>query len=140
MILLKKIRNSPLFLSFLKYGIVGIIGTAVHTLVLTLCVEILKVIPVLSTVIGFLASLVISYKLNSIWTFSNHSKHKMDFIKYAAICSFGLLINMAIMFVTVNLLNASYLIGQLVSVIVVPIFNFLFSRYWVFTIKQTNNH
>ncbi len=130
--LLKKLREYPEIFNFFQYGFVGLLGTIVHTGVLALSVEYLKIIPVLATVIGFVFSLVLSYVLNSKWTFKRNSKTKNSFIKYTITCSIGLLLNIIIMFVIVNILEYSYLFGQLTAIVLVPIFNYSLSRYWVF--------
>lgn len=130
-------QKYPSLISFIQYGIVGVLGTTVHTIVLALCVELLSIVPVISTIIGFVCSLVISYIINATWTFKgNNSNVKESFIKYALTCTFGLLINLIIMYTVVNMAGKSYLIGQLIAVIVVPIFNFTISRFWVF--KSSN--
>ncbi|WP_018753875.1 GtrA family protein [Paenibacillus sanguinis] len=122
--------KSKTFLNFIKYGLVGVLGTIVHTAILTLCVEFLNINPKYSTVLGFIGSLILSFKLNSIWTFKGT---KNSFFKYAAVCSVGLLLNVFIMILFVDILRYSYLIGQGVAIILIPIFNFTLSRYWVFS-------
>lgn len=74
--IIRNIRKNPTLISFIQYGIIGIIGTIVHTIVLTACVELFGVIPVVSTILGFLCSLIISYILNSMWTFKRSKKIK----------------------------------------------------------------
>ncbi|MEK4360315.1 GtrA family protein [Paenibacillus sp. FSL M7-1455] len=119
--------------NFFKYGIVGIIGTAIHTGVLAFAVEQLSFSPLFGTILGFVFSLITSYFLNLSWTFKLKTKSKNSFVKYAIVCSLGLIINVLIMFVIVNLFELWYLIGQLVSILVVPLFNFVLSQIWVFT-------
>ncbi|MDQ0089972.1 putative flippase GtrA [Paenibacillus anaericanus] len=138
--MLKKLREYPVIINFIQYGFVGVLGTVIHTAVLALFVEYFNVIPVLSTFIGFLFSLVASYRLNSVWTFKQRNRNKNSFIKYTIACSAGLVINVAIMFIVVDLLKYSYLIGQFISIIIVPVFNFSLSRYWVFNLNEKGTH
>ncbi len=125
------VEKHPELIKFNQYALVGVIGTLVHTVVLTISVELFKMAPIYSTMLGFIFSLVISYKLNSIWTFSTTVSIDV-FFKYVATCLIGLLVNVLIMFVTVNMLNLYYLYGQLIAIAVVPVFNFTVSRLWVF--------
>ncbi|QOT09877.1 GtrA family protein [Paenibacillus sp. JNUCC32] len=125
------VEKHPELIKFIQYALVGVIGTLVHTVVLTISVELFKMAPIYSTMLGFIFSLVISYKLNSIWTFSTTVSIDV-FFKYVATCLIGLLVNVLIMFVTVNMLNLYYLYGQLIAIAVVPVFNFTVSRLWVF--------
>lgn len=126
-----KTQNQVL-LDFIRYGIVGLLGTVVHTLVLAISVEYFHFAPVFGTMLGFVFSLLLSYYLNAKWTFRNNHKNKKSFIKYTITCLLGLSINVCIMFVIVNLLGYWYVLGQIVAILIVPLFNYTISRYWVF--------
>lgn len=53
----------------MKYGAVGVLGTLLHVGVLVLLVEWLGMNPIISSAIGFLLVLIVSYILNLLWTF-----------------------------------------------------------------------
>ncbi|MBD8500987.1 GtrA family protein [Paenibacillus arenosi] len=129
--------NKNAISGFLKYGLVGVIGTIVHSGMLALMVEVFEMHPIGGTIIGFVFSLVISYVLNSIWTFKQANSSTTIFVKYALVCSCGLLLNIFIMYITVDIFNLSYIIGQGVAIILVPIFNYMINRYWVFNENKT---
>lgn len=131
----KGLKIKGIIRNFVKYGMVGVIGTVVHTAILTLCVELLDIRAIYSTILGFIGSLVLSYKLNSIWTFKENNNTSFSFLKYLVVCLSGLLINVLIMFLTVDVFHSSYIIGQGIAIIVVPIFNFTLSQYWAFSAK-----
>ncbi|WP_435922662.1 GtrA family protein [Paenibacillus sp. DYY-L-2] len=130
--LLNIIKKESTFSKFIKYGLVGVLGTLTHTLVLTLCVEFFACPAVLGTIIGFIFSLIVSFKLNTSWTFSNVAGSNLNFVKYALTCSMGLLINVVIMYVIVDIFKMWYLLAQFSSIIIVPIFNFTLTKKWVF--------
>lgn len=134
--LIDKFKQNNNVTKFVKYGFVGVLGTLVHTTILTISVEILHISPILSTVLGFMGSLILSFKLNSMWTFKGDSRTKYSFLKYIIICLIGLLINVCIMTLIVKVLHSTYLIGQGISILVVPIFNFILSSYWAFSKKM----
>lgn len=134
----QKVMNNTSLVNFIQYGLVGILGTIVHTSILAFSVEILIFPAVLATTIGFLFSLVLSYYLNSMWTFKKRRRSKHSFIKYALTCSIGLIINVFIMFVIADILELWYMVGQVISIIVVPLFNFNISRRWAFEVKKEN--
>lgn len=137
--LINTIRKYPTIVNFIQYGIVGIMGTIIHTSILTICVELFSIRPLISTVIGFLFSLIASYILNSFWTFKSASMQKGSFLKYSITCLLGLLINMVIMYLVVDIANNSYLLAQFLAVVIVPIFNFTLSKYWVFNSVKVNS-
>ncbi|MUG47204.1 GtrA family protein [Paenibacillus woosongensis] len=137
--LINIIKKYPIIINFIQYGIVGVIGTIIHTSVLTICVELFSIRPLISTVIGFLFSLITSYILNSFWTFKSASMQKGSFLKYFITCLLGLIINMVIMYIVVDIANKSYLFAQFIAVVIVPIFNFTLSKYWVFNSIKVNS-
>ena len=115
-----------------KYGIVGLIGTIVHFAVLIALVEWGHIHPVVSSTIGFIIVLVLSYLLNRNWTFSNDHSNNKSFIKYTVVSITGLLLNIFIMFTVVEIVHGSYLIGQCMVMIIVPPSNYLLNYYWTF--------
>lgn len=114
-----------------KYGIIGMAGTVLHTGVIAIGVEIWDLSPVLSSFFGFFLSLLLSYALNSIWTFRSRFDLLL-FWKYAIVCTAGLLLNLSIIYLFNNILGLWYLIGQFVAIVIVPVFNFMLNKLWVF--------
>lgn len=128
------IRSSFLKYPIVKYGIVGLLGTAIHVGILVLLVELFHVPAVTATTIGFIVTLLVSYVLNRTWTFEQTGEGKRtQFLKYALACSCGLLVNAAIMYVTVHWIGWSYITGEVLTTIIVPIHNYIWNRYWIFT-------
>lgn len=126
------------FNQFIKYGLVGIVGTIIHTGTLVVLVEYCNMSPYLASIMGFTLSLIISYFINLKWTFNNNN-NLSTFLKYITVSLSGLCLNMLIMYIFVDLLSVWYLIAQIVTVIIVPISNFIFNKYWAFKKKQYSN-
>ena len=115
-----------------KYGIVGVLGTALPFAALVALVELSGVHPVPASVAGFVLVLVVSFLLNRSWTFAVRDAGSTAFVKYAAVSVTGLLLNTGIMYAAVELLHWKYWIGQLLVVLVVPPCNFLLNALWTF--------
>ncbi|AJS60348.1 GtrA family protein [Paenibacillus sp. IHBB 10380] len=131
--------RSLLRLPLIKYAIVGGLGTGIHFAVLIMLVELWNMNPVVSSIIGFIVVLIISYFLNRIWTFENQqSGYAKQFMKYVIVSCAGMFINTLIMYVTVEWLSISYIVGQLISTVVVPIHNYIWNRRWTFTPETTS--
>ncbi|MCL6601785.1 MAG: GtrA family protein [Paenibacillus sp.] len=128
--------NLLLSSQFVRYGFVGVIGTAVHTGTLWLLTELVGFNPLMSSTIGFLFSLIISYYLNSILTFKKGFNLGV-FLKYFVVSSFGLLVNLSILFTFDHILLMNYMVGQVVSIFVVPVLNFALNKYWAFNSRVT---
>ncbi|WP_374019214.1 GtrA family protein [Paenibacillus thiaminolyticus] len=116
----------------MKYGVVGVLGTLLHVGVLVLLVEWLGLNPIISSAIGFLLVLIVSYILNLLWTFGETRGGRSAFIKYAVVSSVGLLMNTGVMYVAVEWMRWPYVLGQLLVIFVVPPINFLLNYYWTF--------
>ncbi|MBG9794357.1 hypothetical protein ABD76_18315 [Paenibacillus dendritiformis] len=125
------------FNQFIKYGLVGIVGTVIHTGTLVVLVEYCSMSPYLASIMGFTLSLIISYFINLKWTFNNNNLS--TFFKYITVSLSGLCLNMLTMYIFVHLFSIWYLVAQIVTVIIVPISNFTFNKYWTFKKKQYTN-
>lgn len=117
---------------FLKYALVGGLGTCTHLGLLTIFVEVLHYSPVASSAIGFTVTVVISYYLNYKWTFNAQSSHSSALPRYISVSLMGLCLNTAILFLTVNLLQLWYGIGQAIAIFAIPLHNFILNSYWAF--------
>jgi len=121
----------------IRYGVVGLLGTALHFASVILLVEFARIDPVLASALGFLLVLVVSYILNRTWTFQSRSRGTRQFLIYSIVSLIGLGLNCAIMFISVHILKWNYLYGQCLVVIVVPISNFILNYFWTF--RDSNN-
>lgn len=125
--------KSETLIQFIRYALVGIIGTGVQTVILILLVEYCSLNPTISTFVGFVASLIVSFILNSKWTFNNISNSKRSiFVKYIFVSCSGLILSLLIMHVSVNVLHLWYIWAQVINIIVVPISNFYCNKFWSF--------
>ena len=115
-----------------RYAVAGGLGTAAHLGVLVLCVEVLGLGVVAGSVAGFCAALAVSYGLNRFWTFRGGRRQSGRFWRYALVCLGGLVINTGLVVALVEGLRWPYLLAQLSVIFVVPVSNFVFSRYWAF--------
>ncbi len=119
---------------FLKYVIVGLIGTFTHLSILAFWVEVLQINPVVGTTIGFIVTVIISYYLNYNWTFKSSSSHIVALPRYTTVSVIGLALNTSIMYIAVNVFSMWYGIGQAIAIIVIPLSNFFLNSYWSFKI------
>ena len=128
-------RNSvTLREQFLRYCVVGGIGTCTHFGITIALVEWARVQPTTASVAGFIAAFVISYLLNRAWVFGASARGWLSFVRYSVVCMVGLVLNTSIMMVTVDWLRWYYLWGLAVVVAVVPITNFALNRFWAFPV------
>jgi putative flippase GtrA len=117
---------------FIRYGIVGSIGTIIHLGILSLLVELLSFNPIISSSAAFIVVVLISYYLNYNWTFQAQVKHLKALIRYITVCLVGFSLNAGIMFIIVDILNLWYVFGQILAIIIIPISNFILNSWWAF--------
>lgn len=128
-------RSKKMLLKMVRYGVVGMIGTGTHFLLLILLVEWGGVHPFVGSCLGFIAALIASYFLNRTWTFVTVAEgrgRRGIFLKYTVVSLIGLMLNMGMMYVFLTWLVWPYLCAQAMVVFVVPLSNFLLNYYWTF--------
>ena len=117
---------------FIRYGVVGALGTIIHLVLLLLLVEVFSLHPVISSSIAFIVVIIISYYLNYTWTFRAKKNHVAALSRYITVCLIGFGINAGIMFIVVDVLRLWYFFGQMISIIVIPVSNFILNSRWAF--------
>jgi len=122
---------------FGRFALVGILATLTHLGTLTFLVEVLHchVLPASTT--GFALAVIVSYILNSHWTFKTFRSHRRHLPRYVLVCIIGFMVNTAVILITVVLLHWWYVVGQLAALAIVPFSNFILNRYWVFNSGKT---
>ncbi|MFC4323035.1 GtrA family protein [Litchfieldia salsa] len=120
-----------LAIKFFRYSLVGVVCTAIYFLAMFLCVEVNNIEPVLSSGISFLIMTIFSYMLNKKYTFGGSYGHK-ELIKFFIVASIGFVLNILIMYIIVTKLSMNYLISELVTILIIPLVNFILNNYWTF--------
>jgi putative flippase GtrA len=116
-----------------SYGMIGLVGTLIHFSVLVFLVEVFHIEPVLSSSIGFIVTVIVSFYLNRRFTFrTTSSKTTVAFIKYTVVSCLGFILNSVIMYGSVHILSLHYSIAQVIVVVLLPISNFLLNNFWTF--------
>lgn len=117
---------------FLRYCVVGGLGTVVHFGTTMLLVELWRVDAVAATVIGFLCALAVSFALNRSWVFASSVAVAPGLARYTAVSVLGFVLNVAIMFVVTRVLGLDYRIGLVLVVLIIPVTNFTLNARWTF--------
>ncbi|WP_102273083.1 GtrA family protein [Cytobacillus massiliigabonensis] len=125
------LESKELFHKFMKYSAVGCISTLIYFLSVFIFVEALNQDPLIGSSVSFGIMTYISFILNKKFTFgSDFSYNKL--LRFLAVSSIGFTLNFSIMYLIVNVLSLHYSIGELVTIIVIPIINFILNNYWTF--------
>jgi len=141
---------SALFL-FIRAVISGGIATAVHFIVLMLCLDYRLVSPLDATMIGWGCGFLVNYPLQRYWTFNAQGSHSRLFGRYVLVSGFMFTLNAALFwcfslepvlhfFNTLpfpNQLisppkNLAYLYAQILTTGLTFLCNFILNRYYTF--------
>ena len=114
------------------FGLVGVVGTSAHYLVLVVLVQVAGMYPVAATTIGFVVGALVNYVLNRDYTFRSHKAHLDAGPKFFLIAIFTGILNSLIVYAGVNLMGANYLVVQIGATCVVFLANFALNSLWTF--------
>jgi dolichyl-phosphate beta-glucosyltransferase len=121
------------YVTFVKYGLVGSLGTAFDVGSLYVFVRFMHLHLLFATAISFILAVTNNFVLNKYWTFENsNSNFRKQFIKFLIVSVIGLGWTELCMGLFVYLLNMWYVIAKLLTAGIVLMWNFLANKYWTF--------
>ena len=123
------------FMQFVKFGMVGLSNTIINYVCYLILIK-LGVYYLIASIVGFLVSVVNAYYWNSKYVFRKEGEkqsHLQAFIKvFLSYAATGLVLNNILLFIWVNLLHLSEVIGPIVTLIVTIPTNFILNKLWAF--------
>jgi putative flippase GtrA len=117
---------------FLRYSLVGAVGTAAQYVLLVVLVQAAAVDPVLASTAGAVAGAIVNYALNHRYTFESRRRHHESLPRFMAIAAAGMAVNAALLAALVNGLGVHYLAAQVVATLAVLGITYLANRAWTF--------
>jgi putative flippase GtrA len=128
-------RERLLISQFMKFGVVGLLNTAVGLGLITGTMYFLKLNPFLANAIGYSVGIVLSFVLNGRLTFSHRSLTNDMFVRFLVVCLVAYLANV----VTVSLtLGYNKYAAQIFGMIVYTAVNFIGCRTFAFETRGCN--
>lgn len=124
-------RRHDLVSRLVRYGAVGLLGTALYFLTVLFLVEKMGADPVVAASVATVLVIVVNYVLNRSWVFESNRDHRTAFPRFLLIAVVSLLLNTGVMYVTVHVLSWWYVAGLVIATLVVPPTNFALN-HWCF--------
>ena len=121
---------------FLRFLIIGAVATAVQYGLLIAQVEWLRWPPVPASALGYALSALLNYYLNYVFTYRSQQTHLKTLPRFAAVVLTGLSLNSVLMFFFATMLSWHYLIAQILSTVLVLIWNFTANTFWSFRLPH----
>jgi putative flippase GtrA len=119
-------------LRLVRFGLVGIIATAVYSLATLLAIEALGFSPIAGSLIGVMASSWVSYFGHALYSFKVTIDHATFLWRFLAISGASLAMSTGVMWLFTDFLNVSHRLAIAILVVLIPATNYICNRFWVF--------
>lgn len=118
---------------FVKFGIVGVVATAIDFGVLIALTEWMGMDPVVSAAISFTVSVLFNYIASMRFVFKRRDDmtRGRELLIFVVLSLVGLGINEALMWLGINAANLNYVLVKLLATVVVMLWNFLSRKRWL---------
>lgn len=120
-----------LVVRFLKYSVVGCINIGIYFLSIFVLIERYQWDPVAGSAAAFILMTIVSFLINVRFTFGGSFTHQR-FFRFLVVSLVGFTLNFFLMFLIVHILSFHYLMGEFVTILIIPMVNFLLNNYWTF--------
>lgn len=120
------------FISFIKFGLVGVSNTLVNWIIFFILNSI-GVYYITSNIIAYLIATVNSYFWNSKWVFKYKKEESIrTSLKFILLNLIGLVLNSIILYLLVDLFNYNKMISLIIATGIIMIINYFINKVWVF--------
>ena len=125
---------------FVKFAVVGAVGTVVNLAVLKLTLLLWGqfnestpfVVEAFASGLAFTVAVVNNYLLNRWWTFRSSGTMGPEFLKFLVVSICGLVLNELVFWVFRAQLDLHVMVSQLLAIACVLPFNFIVNKLWSF--------
>ena len=114
----------------IRFSCSGLFVTAVHVLIVALCVEMILLSPPLANGIAFMIATVISYLINTKWSFKRQV-HGKNFFRFCVVSCIGLFLAVSIS-ATAQYYGINYWGGVFFVVCSIAPLTFLLHNFWTY--------
>ena len=122
---------------FIRYCIVGSLGTFIDIFVFYVAYEILHFALLFSAFLSFMLAVINNFLLNKNWTFQNRSKNsRKQFVKFFIVSCVGLCFTLSFMYLFVEIFEIWSPLAKAITSLIVLSWNFLGNKYWTFSSRE----
>ncbi|HRH26078.1 MAG TPA: GtrA family protein [Candidatus Paceibacterota bacterium] len=129
--------NRKTAIQFRNFAVVGVISTICNYSIFFVLLRTANVQYLLSSAIGFIVGIFISYELNRRVSFeSGGYRKRKEFMLYAAVCLFSLVLSLLTLRLLVEVFTMNVLLANVCAIGVSTITNFIGAKIVVFKAKE----
>ena len=125
-------RVTGMIARLLRFCVVGVLTALLQFSLLYLGVEVLQMDTTLASSAGYVVVVIFNYLMHYSWTFKGTAPHGRALVRYLVVIGCGFLLNAVFMYTGVSLLSVNYLLVQSLAMLIIIIWNFIMSNFWVF--------
>ncbi len=131
---ISKLLSKSKITEFIRYCIVGAIGTLVNLSILYFFTEVLSFYYLISAIIAFFFSVINNYVLNKVWTFKEKIQELIvrKYFKFITLSLISMTVNVSILFFLVEFFNIWYIFAEMIAILGAFLINFLGNKLWTF--------
>lgn len=118
-----------------RFGVVGILATVVHVLVVWLLIEAAQFPVLVANLIALLTGFLVSFTGNYIWTFSSPGCPKTAMLRFFLISSFAFSVNMLLLALLTRIAWLEPAVAAISAVAVIPLITYSAGRLWGFRVE-----
>jgi len=123
-------QRSALIQRGLRFAVTGLFVTALHALVAVLFINYVSPQPPLANGVAFAVATVVSYVINTTWSFSARL-HGKTLLRFLMVSAGGFLLAMFVAW-AVQLAGLHYLAGIGAVALTIPAFTFVLHNFWTY--------
>jgi len=118
---------------FFKFGVTGVINTAIDWGLFTLCVKVLTLPAVIAYIIGYTVSTVFSFFVNKNWTFGKRKNYnKAETFRFIAVNLTSLSLSTFGVYLLHNIAGNDEFIAKLIMAVPTILINYFGNKLFVF--------
>jgi putative flippase GtrA len=125
-----EVGHVPLLQRLFRFGLSGLLVTSVHTIIAATLINVGAVSPSLANGVAFAVATLISYVINTAWSFSSPLRGQ-TLARFVAVSVFGLFAAMLVAH-GAQQLGWHYLLGIAAVAITIPPITFLLHSFWTY--------
>jgi putative flippase GtrA len=119
-------------LRLFRFGLTGVVATTVYATVSLLAIEAFGAAPVAGSILGYAAATGVSFYGHSLFSFQVRLDHGTALRRFLLLAVASFVLSTGLMWLIADNMGLSHRIAVAVIVIVIPINNYISSRFWVF--------
>jgi putative flippase GtrA len=121
---------------FLRFAMVGAVGTVAHYALLLALVEGAGTDPILGSVAGFVLGALVNYTMNRTLVFRSERAHTEALPRFFTVAGIGLAWNALLMYLLAELLGLHYLLAQILTTALLLLWHYAGNALWTFRRKN----